>query len=81
MTREDIKADLISLLDAQFPDHDGTYDEDSGPDDVAGWDSLAQVGLIADLEDRFHVRFEPADLTQLTSVGAIVDTIARLKNG
>jgi acyl carrier protein len=42
------------------------------------WDSLRHVELIFSIEDEFGVRFEEAELPNLTSLDALVKAVARL---
>ncbi len=44
---------------------------------MVGWDSMAHVGLMAAVEDEFHVRFEPEEITSFANVGELVALIAR----
>lgn len=44
-----------------------------------GWDSLRHMNLIFAIEDAFGVRFDDADVAQLTSVSAVESALARLK--
>jgi acyl carrier protein len=45
-------------------------DED-GPGTLDGWDSLAQIRLVNELEDRFGVRLPDAALLEEQSVGSL----------
>lgn len=45
--------------------------EDDGPATVEGWDSLAQVRLVHELESRFGVRLPDAALLEEQSVGSL----------
>jgi acyl carrier protein len=49
--------------------------EASIADDVAGWDSLAHVRLLAALEEDYDIVFEVEDITSLRSAGELVDLI------
>lgn len=44
---------------------------------IAGWDSLAHVNLIANVEHTFGVRFALSELEDLKCVGDMVELIAR----
>ncbi len=41
-------------------------------DNVAGWDSMAHVGLILALQKEFSISIPPADAIELTSVKSII---------
>lgn len=43
---------------------------------LAAWSSLAHLRLVANLEQAFGVRFSMAELTAMTSVQAIEQTLA-----
>ena len=46
--------------------------------DIAGWDSLRNVMILARLEEHFDVVFPSDDIYDLTSVQAFVDEIMKL---
>lgn len=48
--------------------------------DVAGWDSLRNVLILARLEEHFDIVFPSDDIYDLTSVRAFVDEITKLLN-
>lgn len=43
--------------------------------DVEGWDSLAHVTLMINVEKRFGVKFRSSDIAQLKRVGELMDLI------
>ena len=77
-----IVARLRPLLRDAFPDGDA---DAMGPattaDDVVGWDSMAHVGLMAAVEDEFHIQFEPEEITSFANLGELVAMIARKVDG
>ena len=63
------------------------FDDDSlvlRPDmtarDVDGWDSLAHVRLLLNIERRFQIKFSAPEVGGLQSVGDLVSLIARKTN-
>ena len=40
--------------------------------DLAGWDSMGQLILMAGLDERFNIRLTDAELTRLTSIADIL---------
>ena len=48
--------------------------------DIAGWDSLRNVMILARLEEHFDVVFPSDDIYDLISVRAFVDEITKLLN-
>jgi acyl carrier protein len=49
-----------------------SLDDNLSIDNVAGWDSMAHVGLILALQREFGVSISPADALELTSVKEII---------
>jgi acyl carrier protein len=47
-------------------------DDNMSNKDVEGWDSLAQVELISQIEQHFDIEFTLKDLPRLSSVGSII---------
>jgi acyl carrier protein len=45
--------------------------DDDGPSTVEGWDSLAQIRLVHELETRFDVRLPDVALLEQQSVGSL----------
>ncbi len=45
--------------------------------DVDGWDSLANVELMVELEQAFGIRFRTGEVADLENVGQLVDLIER----
>ena len=48
--------------------------------DIAGWDSLRNVMILARLEEHFDIVFPSDDIYDLISVRAFVDEITKLLN-
>jgi acyl carrier protein len=42
---------------------------------VEGWDSLAHINLVTNIEQEFNVRFALGELAKLRNVGEMVDLI------
>ena len=49
--------------------------------DVPGWDSLANVELMVEIEDAFRIRFRTGEVAALENVGQLVTVIARRLGG
>lgn len=43
--------------------------EQTSPDNTPQWDSLAAMGLVAALEDRFSVQLSTREIMKMTSIG------------
>jgi acyl carrier protein len=47
------------------------FGDEDGPSTVEGWDSLAQIRLVHELESRFGVRLPDTALLEEQSVGSL----------
>ena len=45
--------------------------------DVPGWDSLAHINLIMDIEEEFNVRFTVDDIADLKNIGEMIQLLDR----
>ena len=54
----------------------GKFTEDLSIDNVAGWDSMAHVGLILALQKEFGLSIPPADAVELTTVKSIINYLS-----
>ncbi len=44
-------------------------------DDVPMWDSMNHITLVVEIESRFGIRFQTAEIEELKNVGELVQTI------
>jgi acyl carrier protein len=56
---------------------DSIFEQDSIAT-TASWDSLQHIKLILAIEERFDIRFEAAEIPEITSFKAIVGAVERL---
>lgn len=49
--------------------------------DIPQWNSMAQMGMIATLEERLEIEFPIDDLFELTNIGSIIAEVEKVKNG
>lgn len=56
----------------EFFDDDIQLSEETVASDVEGWDSLANVELMVEIEREFGLRFRTGELAELESVGALL---------
>ena len=53
---------------------------ESSPETIEGWDSVRQLDLVLELEQRFKIRIEPEDLEQMQTLGQVAELV-RKKQG
>ena len=47
----------------------GSLSDDSAPETVSAWDSLAAMHLVAAIEERFDVRLSTRDIMKMNTIG------------
>jgi len=71
MTEETIARRLRELLAYHSGAPEATLRGDSTPQNTEGWDSLANLNLMAAIEDEFGVTIATRDVIKLKSLGDI----------
>ncbi|MGO8985835.1 MAG: acyl carrier protein [Terriglobales bacterium] len=52
---------------------------ESSPATIANWDSMQHLNLVLAVEERFGVQFDPDEIEQMKSVGAIAEFVDKLE--
>lgn len=68
----DILGQVTEIIGDLFGVNAATLTMDSSQNTVEGWDSLQQVNLVLDLEERFGTHFESEEIAKLKTVRNIV---------
>ena len=76
-----ILARLRDVLARFFNNPGLTVDAATTARDVRGWDSLANVELMVEIEEAFGIRFRTGEVAGLRNVGELVAAIARRTGG
>lgn len=78
MSREEILRKLGNIFRENFDDGTLEINLETTPDDIEEWDSFEQINLIAAIEEEFEIRFLLEDISELKSVGKIVEYIEKV---
>ena len=60
-----------------FDDSSIDLSTDTSPDDIEGWDSLAQVKLILMIQDEFGIQLEPEEAGGMQTVGNMITVLEK----
>lgn len=77
MNSQSILAKIQEVFRAELDDDNLVIDRSTVADDIADWDSLAHVRLIAAIEREFGFEFELSQIEEMVSVGDFADAVAR----
>lgn len=75
MTREEVIARLVPLMENVFDTDDLVYADTLTADDVAEWDSLSHIRFVVATERAFNVRFSPSEIEGFKNVGELVSAV------
>lgn len=78
MNREEILEKLTEILMDTLDLEELTISEETVADDVDGWDSLAHITIISEVEDVFDIRFPMKNVLTMKNIGEMVDIIEEL---
>jgi acyl carrier protein len=69
-------SDVLIQLFAEVLHLDSSeLNEDSSPDNVKKWDSLAAMDLVAAIEDKFNVRLSTKEIMKMSTIGRARKTL------
>ena len=71
MTDAEIYAQLNAVFRQVLEDDSIELTPETTADDVDGWDSMNHMFIVVELEKRFGVKFQAAEMEELKSVGEL----------
>ena len=75
MERVEIINKLQDIIRDAVDDEEFVIDDKTVASDVDGWDSLAQVLIVGELQNELGVKFTSAEVNSFANVGEFVDAI------
>lgn len=75
MKREEVFEKLLGVFRDVFDDESIEVTESTTSNDIADWDSLEHINLIAAVEQEFHVKFNMGQVVSMKNVGEMADII------
>jgi len=73
------KSSVYKLISEQFSVSEDDINDETGPGDLAKWDSIGQLRLILSLEQEFGIQFSVDDVMTINSIRDIVKIIEKYK--
>lgn len=77
MSREELLEQVESIIWEEFEDDNIEITYDTVAADVDGWDSLAHISLMHEIEGHFKIKFTMGEIQGFKNVGELVDSIER----
>ena len=75
MERNEIMEMLQNIIREAVDNEELVIRNATTAEEVDGWDSLAQVLIIGEIQNEFGVRFTSSEVSGLANVGELVDAI------
>ena len=75
MDRNEILINLQTILRDVVEDENLVLTESLNASDVPGWDSLAHINLIGEIEKKFNIHFSMGEIVVLKNIKDLVDLI------
>lgn len=76
MNRDDIVSKLCEIFQEVLDNEKITIGLTDSSDTIDGWDSLAHILLISEIEDRFSVEIPMSEIKNMKKVSYIVDYLS-----
>jgi len=76
MSNEEILTRIAEIIANKF-EHNGEVTAATVASDVEGWDSVAHVELIIEVEQHFGIRLTTGEAAALANVGELVAAVGR----
>lgn len=76
MERIDIMNKLHEIIREAVDDDELVISDETKATDVEGWDSLAQVLIVGEIQNELGVKFTSAEINGLANVGELIDAIS-----
>ncbi len=73
--RTEVYTRLTPIFQEYFEQDDLELNDATQASDVTGWDSLAHIALMVEIEKEFNIRIGIKQSAKLKNLGALVDTI------
>lgn len=70
-----ILTEVTSIARLVFSDPALELSQDTISDDIPAWDSMSHITLLVEIESRFCIQFDIAQIEELKSVGELVNAI------
>ena len=74
---EEILNQITKVIREEFEDDEIVITETTVAKDVPGWDSLAHLAILHEIELKFGIKFTMAEVQKLKNIGELIKTIEK----
>ena len=76
MDQTQMLAQLSAIMQEVLDDPNVKLTPATTADDVEGWDSMSNITFVVEVERRFGIKFNTAEVEEMRNVGDMLDIIA-----
>ena len=76
MDKKEILEKIEAIVATSLNHHDFAMTEDTKPEEITGWDSMANAMILTAIEQEFGVKFKFSDMIAWKSVGDLAKLVA-----
>jgi len=80
MTSNEILDEITVIVRNILSDNSIVLSNSTIPKDIAGWDSLMHLEIIASIEEHYKIKFKYKEVMSFKNVGDIVEEVMKRKN-
>ena len=77
MTEPELYAGLNKIFRQVLDDPSIDLKPDMTADDVDGWDSMNHIFIVVEIEKRFGIKFQAAEMEELKNIGELAELVRR----
>lgn len=75
MEKKEILEKIEAIVAASLNHHDFTMTEETKPEEITGWDSMANAMILTAIEQEFSIKFKFADMLAWKTVGDLANIV------
>ena len=75
MTKQEIIQTIESIVATSLNHHDFVMTESTKPEEITGWDSMANAMILTAIEQEFGIKFKFSDMIAWKTIGQLADIV------
>ena len=77
MEKKEILEKIESIIATSLNHHDFAMTEETKPDEITGWDSMANAMILTAIEQEFCIKFKFSDMIAWRNIGQLADVVIK----
>lgn len=77
MEKKEVIEKIGEIVAASLNHHDFIMTEETKPEEIVGWDSMANAMILTAIEQEFGIKFKFSDMIAWKNVGQLTDVVIK----